>query len=43
VHLAAGAKEVWIVDENGVPEIFTSAGQAAVSTLGFELPPLPTD
>jgi Uma2 family endonuclease len=42
-YLAAGAKEVWIVDENGVPEIYTSAGRVATSTLGFELPPLPTD
>ncbi len=42
-YLAAGAKEVWIVGENGVPEIYTSSGRAAVSTLGFELPPLPTD
>jgi Uma2 family endonuclease len=42
-YLAAGAKEVWIVDENGIPEIYTSAGRVAVSTLGFELPPLPTD
>jgi Uma2 family endonuclease len=42
-YLAAGAKEVWIVDENGAPEIYTSAGRMAMSTLGFELPPLPTD
>jgi Uma2 family endonuclease len=42
-YLAAGAKEVWIVDENGVPEIYTSAGRVALSALGFELPPLPTD
>jgi Uma2 family endonuclease len=37
-YLAAGAKEVWIVDEDGVPEIHTSAGQVSASTLGFELP-----
>jgi hypothetical protein len=37
-YLAAGAKEVWIVDEDGVPEIHTIAGQVPASTLGFELP-----
>jgi Uma2 family endonuclease len=37
-YLAAGAKEVWVVDEDGVPEIHTSAGQVSSSTLGFELP-----
>jgi Uma2 family endonuclease len=37
-YLAAGAKEVWVVGEDGVPEIHTSAGRAATSTLGFELP-----
>jgi Uma2 family endonuclease len=42
-YLAAGAKEVWIVDENGVPEIHTSDGRVSASTLGFELPPLPAD
>lgn len=41
-YLAAGAKEVWIVGEDGVPEIYTSAGRVPASTLGFELPPLPT-
>jgi Uma2 family endonuclease len=40
-YLAAGAKEVWIVGEDGVAEIYTSAGRVAASTLGFELPPLP--
>jgi Uma2 family endonuclease len=40
-YLAAGAKEVWIVDEDGVPEIHTSAGRVSASTLGFELPHLP--
>jgi Uma2 family endonuclease len=42
-YLAAGAKEVWIVGEDGVPEIHTSAGRVSVSTLGFELPRLPAD
>jgi hypothetical protein len=42
-YLAAGAKEVWIVDEDGVPEIHTSAGRASASTLGVELPRLPAD
>jgi len=37
-YLAAGAKEVWVVDEDGVPEIHTSAGRVSASTLGFELP-----
>jgi Uma2 family endonuclease len=41
-YLAAGAKEVWIVGEDGVPEIYTTAGQVPASTLGFELPPLST-
>ncbi len=40
-YLAAGAKEVWLVGEDGVPEIYTSAGRVVTSTLGFELPPLP--
>jgi len=40
-YLAAGAKEVWIVDDNGIPEIHTSAGRVSASTLGFALPPLP--
>jgi Uma2 family endonuclease len=40
-YLAAGAKEVWIVDEDGVPEIYTSAGRVPASTLGFALPRLP--
>ena len=37
-YLAAGALEVWLVGDDGVPEIHTSAGQVAASTLGFELP-----
>jgi Uma2 family endonuclease len=40
-YLAAGAKEVWIVDEDGVPGIYTSAGRVPASTLGFALPRLP--
>jgi Uma2 family endonuclease len=42
-YLAAGAKEVWVVDEDGVPEIHTSAGRVTASTLGFELPRPPGD
>jgi Uma2 family endonuclease len=42
-YLAAGAKEVWIVGEDGVPEIYTSAGRVSASTLGFDLPRLPAD
>jgi Uma2 family endonuclease len=41
-YLAAGAREVWIVGDEGVPEIHTSAGPASTSTLGFELPRPPT-
>jgi Uma2 family endonuclease len=41
-YLAAGAKEVWIVDEDGTPEIYTSAGRVSASTLGFELPRPPS-
>ena len=37
-YLAAGAKEVWIVGEDGVAEIYTNAGRVSASTLGFELP-----
>jgi Uma2 family endonuclease len=36
-YLAAGAKEVWLVGEDGAPEIYTSAGRVPASTLGFEL------
>lgn len=42
-YLAAGAKEVWIVGDDGVAEIHTRAGRVAASTLGFELPRLPED
>ena len=41
-YLAAGAREVWLVGEDGAPEIHTSSGRASVSTLGFELPLPPT-
>jgi Uma2 family endonuclease len=41
-YLAAGAREVWIVGDDGVPEIHTSAGRVPASTLGFELPRPPT-
>ena len=37
-YLAAGAREVWIVGDDGVPEIYTNAGRVSASTLGFELP-----
>ena len=37
-YLAAGAREVWIVGDDGVPEIHTSAGRMPASTLGFQLP-----
>ena len=37
-YLAAGAREVWLVGEDGVPEFHTSAGRVPASTLGFELP-----
>lgn len=34
-YLAAGAREVWLVGDEGVPEIHTSNGRVSVSTLGF--------
>lgn len=40
-YLAAGASEVWLVGDDGVAEVHTSAGRVAASTLGFELPRLP--
>ena len=40
-YLAAGAREVWVVGADGVPEIYTTDGQVAASTLGFDLPPPP--
>jgi Uma2 family endonuclease len=40
-YIEAGAREVWVVGYDGVPEIHTSSGRAAASTLGFELPLAP--
>ena len=40
-YLEAGAREVWVVGDDGVPEIHTSAGRATASTLGFVLPRAP--
>jgi Uma2 family endonuclease len=37
-YLAAGAHEVWLVGDDGIPEIYTNAGRVPTSTLGFELP-----
>jgi Uma2 family endonuclease len=37
-YLAAGAREVWLVGDDGVPEIHTSAGRASASALAFDLP-----
>ncbi|HJR71972.1 MAG TPA: Uma2 family endonuclease [Gammaproteobacteria bacterium] len=37
-YLAAGAREVWIVGDDGVPAIHTGGGPAAVTELGFALP-----
>jgi Uma2 family endonuclease len=37
-YLTAGAREVWVVGDDGAPDIHTSAGRATVSELGFELP-----
>ena len=37
-YLAEGAREVWLVGEDVVPEIHTSSGRMSVSTLGFALP-----
>jgi Uma2 family endonuclease len=39
-YLAAGAREVWIVGDDGAPEIHMRTGPATVSGLGFELPRL---
>lgn len=36
-YLAAGAREVWVVGDDGVPEIHTAGGRVAASGLGFEL------
>jgi len=40
-YLAAGAREVWLVADDGVPEIYTSDGPVSSSGLGFELPAPP--
>ena len=37
-YLTAGAKEVWLVGEDRIPEIYTSAGRVPASTLQLELP-----
>jgi Uma2 family endonuclease len=39
-YLAAGAHEVWVVGDDGAPEIHTSAGRVKASALGFDLPPV---
>ena len=40
-YLAAGAREVWVVGADGVPDIHTTDGRVATSALGFKLPPPP--
>ena len=37
-YLAAGALEVWVVGDDGVPEMHAHSGRLAASSLGFELP-----
>jgi Uma2 family endonuclease len=37
-YLAAGAHEVWVVGDEGAPEIHTSAGRVKASALGFDPP-----
>jgi Uma2 family endonuclease len=37
-YLAAGAREVWVVGDSGVPEIHSADGRLATSALGFDLP-----
>ena len=37
-YLAAGAREVWVIDDDGVPAIHASSGRIARSVLGFDLP-----
>lgn len=36
-YLSAGAKEVWVVGDDGAAEIHVSAGRVAATTLGFDL------
>ena len=40
-YLAAGAREVWVVGDDGVAEVHTGSGRVAASELGFELPRVP--
>jgi hypothetical protein len=40
-YLAAGSREVWVVGDDGVPEIHGGDGRMAASTLAFDLPPPP--
>jgi Uma2 family endonuclease len=40
-YLGAGAREVWLVGDDGVAEIHTNAGRVPRSALGFELPAAP--
>ncbi len=37
-YLAAGSREVWVVGDDGVPEIHGGEGCITASTLGFDLP-----
>ena len=37
-YLAAGAREVWVVGDDGVPEIHTNGGRGGASGLAFEIP-----
>jgi len=37
-YLAAGSREVWVVRDDGVPEMYCGDGRTAASTLGFALP-----
>jgi Uma2 family endonuclease len=41
-YLAAGAREVWVVGADGVPEIHGGDGRVATSALGFVLPRPPS-
>jgi Uma2 family endonuclease len=36
-YLGAGALEVWLIAEEGAPEIYTHVGRVSASKLGFEL------
>jgi len=37
-YLAAGSREVWVVGDDGVPEIHGSDGRISMSALNFDLP-----